>query len=305
MAKLHSSLCVPSFGKESSKTQIVSCLWTGEYVSLGWFEREDLAVWGSSKVFADSSHLWVYDSLWRGFLGRSKVVINCLRRLPNCGGQLRTFCQRFWSFLMFCPKSSPQGQIGLWGRSMGAATALMYSSRDPDLGALCFFLYCLSFFLFENIAPCRGTLFGLILCKPQTVSRGRIFFFGIAPVTEILAGVCTKQEHPTTRAIAEIEGLLSCQHQSELVLPFFENSKVPSWLVDAALAVARASVASQNPLALSKRNGVEVRLRVKALADFDIEDFGKHSRWLVVSMQCTSRTWYLCNMPNPGERQVP
>ncbi|CAK9099596.1 unnamed protein product, partial [Durusdinium trenchii] len=107
----------------------------GEYVSLGWHERDDLA-----------------------------VVIDCLRRLPYCG------------------------QIGLWGRSMGAATALMHSSRDSDLGALC---------LDSSFASLRQLV----------------------------------EEFAQSKNIP---------------LP------VPSWLVGAALAV--------------------VRLRVKALADFDIED---------------------------------
>mmetsp|Transcript_75990 Transcript_75990/g.180790 ORF Transcript_75990/g.180790 Transcript_75990/m.180790 type:complete len:553 (+) Transcript_75990:112-1770(+) len=56
----------------------------GEYVSLGWHERDDLA-----------------------------VVINYIRSKPEFG------------------------QIGLWGRSMGAVTALLHADRDASLGAIC------------------------------------------------------------------------------------------------------------------------------------------------------------------------
>lgn len=56
----------------------------GEYISLGWHEKDDLA-----------------------------AVVRHLRQSPYCG------------------------PIGLWGRSMGAATALMYADRDPDIGAIC------------------------------------------------------------------------------------------------------------------------------------------------------------------------
>jgi len=56
----------------------------GDYVSLGWFEREDLA-----------------------------VVLRHLRALPNTG------------------------PVGLWGRSMGAVTALLHTDRDPQLSAIC------------------------------------------------------------------------------------------------------------------------------------------------------------------------
>ena len=56
---------------------------SGDYVSLGWHERDDL-----------------------------RAVLAYLRGLP-CG------------------------KVGLWGRSMGAATALMHASRDPELQALC------------------------------------------------------------------------------------------------------------------------------------------------------------------------
>jgi len=56
----------------------------GEYVSLGWHERDDLA-----------------------------TVLEHLRRSPLCG------------------------PIGIWGRSMGAVTALLHADRDPELGALC------------------------------------------------------------------------------------------------------------------------------------------------------------------------
>lgn len=56
----------------------------GDYVSLGWHERDDLA-----------------------------MVIRFLRESPHCG------------------------PIGVWGRSMGAVTALMHAGRDNSLGALC------------------------------------------------------------------------------------------------------------------------------------------------------------------------
>merc|ERR1719387_533218 len=56
----------------------------GEYISLGWHERDDLA-----------------------------TVIEYLRKSPTSGA------------------------IGLWGRSMGAVTALMHADRDPSIGALC------------------------------------------------------------------------------------------------------------------------------------------------------------------------
>lgn len=56
----------------------------GEYVSLGWHEREDLA-----------------------------MVIEHLRGSPACGA------------------------IGLWGRSMGAVTALLHADRDHSIGAMC------------------------------------------------------------------------------------------------------------------------------------------------------------------------
>jgi len=107
----------------------------GEYVSLGWHERDDLA-----------------------------AVLAHLRQLPLCG------------------------PIGLWGRSMGAVTALLYVERDPALGAIC-------------------------LDSP---------FASLRQLAEELA-------------------------QSDRVA-----FPVPSWLVTAALAL--------------------VRMRVKALADFDIED---------------------------------
>eukprot|EP00826_Nyctotherus_ovalis_P011575 TRINITY_DN1300_c0_g1_i8.p1 TRINITY_DN1300_c0_g1~~TRINITY_DN1300_c0_g1_i8.p1 ORF type:complete len:429 (-),score=112.32 TRINITY_DN1300_c0_g1_i8:75-1301(-) len=55
----------------------------GEYISLGWWEREDL-----------------------------KVVVDYLRSL----GRTNT--------------------IGLWGRSMGAATALLHADRDPSIAGL-------------------------------------------------------------------------------------------------------------------------------------------------------------------------
>jgi len=55
----------------------------GEYISLGWYERDDLA-----------------------------AVVAYLRACPNTSS------------------------IGVWGRSMGAATALLHAARDPSLGAL-------------------------------------------------------------------------------------------------------------------------------------------------------------------------
>lgn len=57
---------------------------SGDYVSLGWHERDDL-----------------------------QAVLAYVRSLPGCTG------------------------VGLWGRSMGAATALMHASRDKELAALC------------------------------------------------------------------------------------------------------------------------------------------------------------------------
>jgi len=56
----------------------------GEYVSLGWHERDDLA-----------------------------IIIDFLRKSPF------------------------SGKIGLWGRSMGAVTALLHADRDPSIGAMC------------------------------------------------------------------------------------------------------------------------------------------------------------------------
>jgi len=56
----------------------------GEYISLGWHERDDLA-----------------------------TVIQHLR------------------------ESQFNGPIGLWGRSMGAVSALMHADRDPNLAAIC------------------------------------------------------------------------------------------------------------------------------------------------------------------------
>lgn len=55
----------------------------GDYISLGWFEREDLA-----------------------------CVVNYLRSLKKVS------------------------LIGLWGRSMGAATALLHGHRDPSIAAM-------------------------------------------------------------------------------------------------------------------------------------------------------------------------
>lgn len=107
----------------------------GEYISLGWHEREDLV-----------------------------AVIDHLRASPLVG------------------------PIGLWGRSMGAATAMMYADRDPAIGALC-------------------------LDSP---------FASLKQLAEELAA------------------------SDRLVLP------IPSWLVSWVLAL--------------------IRMRVKALADFDIED---------------------------------
>jgi pimeloyl-ACP methyl ester carboxylesterase len=55
----------------------------GRYISLGYYEREDV-----------------------------EVVVNHLRN------------------------SKRVSTIGLWGRSMGAVTALMYSDRDPSIAGL-------------------------------------------------------------------------------------------------------------------------------------------------------------------------
>ena len=55
----------------------------GEYISLGWFEREDLG-----------------------------IIVEYLR------------------------KNRRVSTIGLWGRSMGAVTSLMYADRDPSIGAM-------------------------------------------------------------------------------------------------------------------------------------------------------------------------
>jgi len=107
----------------------------GEYVSLGWHERDDLA-----------------------------TVISHLRQSPFCG------------------------PIGLWGRSMGAVTALLHVDRDPTLGAIC--------------------------------------------VDSPFASFCQLAEELA---------------QSERIM-----FPMPSWLVSAALAL--------------------IRMRVQALADFDIED---------------------------------
>lgn len=56
----------------------------GEYISLGWNEKEDV-----------------------------RIVINFIEKLPGVG------------------------KIGLWGRSMGAATALLYSHSDPRVHCIC------------------------------------------------------------------------------------------------------------------------------------------------------------------------
>ena len=55
----------------------------GEYISLGWYEREDL-----------------------------QVLIEYLR------------------------KNRRVSTIGLWGRSMGAVTALLYADRDPSIAGM-------------------------------------------------------------------------------------------------------------------------------------------------------------------------
>ena len=55
----------------------------GEYISLGWYERDDV-----------------------------DVVVDWLR------------------------KSDRVSSIGLWGRSMGAVTALMHADRDPSIAGL-------------------------------------------------------------------------------------------------------------------------------------------------------------------------
>jgi alpha/beta superfamily hydrolase len=55
----------------------------GEYISLGWYEREDLG-----------------------------IIVEYLR------------------------KSRRVSTIGLWGRSMGAVTALLHGDRDPSIGGM-------------------------------------------------------------------------------------------------------------------------------------------------------------------------
>lgn len=55
----------------------------GEYISLGWYEREDL-----------------------------QIIVEYLR------------------------KERRVSTIGLWGRSMGAATALLYADRDPSIAGM-------------------------------------------------------------------------------------------------------------------------------------------------------------------------
>lgn len=107
----------------------------GEYISLGWHERDDLA-----------------------------TVISHLR------------------------KSQFNGPIGVWGRSMGAVTALMHADRDPSL-----------------------------------------------------AGVCLDSPFSSLRELIE-----EIAQSERLLIP------VPTWLVNGILSV--------------------IRMRVKTLADFDIED---------------------------------
>lgn len=55
----------------------------GEYISLGWFERDDVA-----------------------------IIVEYLR------------------------KNRRVSTIGLWGRSMGAATALLHGDRDPSIACM-------------------------------------------------------------------------------------------------------------------------------------------------------------------------
>lgn len=55
----------------------------GEYISLGWYERDDV-----------------------------ECIVNWLR------------------------ESNQASTIGLWGRSMGAVTALMHADRDPSIAGL-------------------------------------------------------------------------------------------------------------------------------------------------------------------------
>jgi alpha-beta hydrolase superfamily lysophospholipase len=55
----------------------------GEYISLGWYEREDLG-----------------------------LIVDYLR------------------------KNRRASTIGLWGRSMGAVTSLLYGDRDPSIGGM-------------------------------------------------------------------------------------------------------------------------------------------------------------------------
>jgi pimeloyl-ACP methyl ester carboxylesterase len=111
----------------------------GEYISLGWHERDDLG-----------------------------AVITHLRAWPRCG------------------------PLGLWGRSMGAVTALLYAERDPRLGAV-------------------------VLDSP---------FASLEQLTDEIA------HSDETRNIGGFQA--------------------PTWMIDAALAV--------------------IRMRVRSLAGFDIED---------------------------------
>ena len=81
----------------------------GDFVSLGWWEREDV------KVHPTCAHLLV--APLKPFVCRSVAVC----------------CQVVMEYLRKQPKVST---IGLWGRSMGAATALLHGDRDPSIAAM-------------------------------------------------------------------------------------------------------------------------------------------------------------------------
>ena len=75
----------------------------GEYISLGWHEKEDV-----------------------------RIVVDFLYKLPGVG------------------------RIGLWGRSMGAATTMMFSHSDPRISCICL-----------DSPFCEFTKLAKELCKKQ------------------------------------------------------------------------------------------------------------------------------------------
>lgn len=146
----------------------------GEYVSLGWHERDDLAVCGLS-IYIEFSNTYIF--------------IFCCTVASVCEflQQGRDWFSATITKLWCCPRKLSRklvhvvriavlhwGQIGLWGRSMGAVTALMHSGRDSELGrsslvkphmnASVHWLDGLSMICLSPLC-CRCTLFGLILCK--------------------------------------------------------------------------------------------------------------------------------------------